>query len=54
MFWLLAGGSHHSALFEFSDHLMLIDAPQNDARTLAVIAKALKPNDWPKHREIGA
>lgn len=44
--WLLAGGSHHSALFEFSDHLMLIDAPQNDARTLAVIAKAreLRPS----------
>ena len=44
--WLLAGGSHHSALFEFSDHLMLMDAPQNDARTLAVIAKAreLRPN----------
>ena len=39
-FWLLAGGSHHSALIEFADHLMLIDAPQNDARTLAVIAKA--------------
>lgn len=38
--WLLKGGSHHSALLEFSDHLMLIDAPQNDARTLAVIAKA--------------
>ena len=38
--WLLAGGSHHSALVEFSDHLMLIDAPQNDARTLAVIRKA--------------
>jgi glyoxylase-like metal-dependent hydrolase (beta-lactamase superfamily II) len=38
--WLLAGGSHHSALIEFSDHLMLIDAPQNDARTQAVIAKA--------------
>ena len=44
--WLLAGGSHHSALIEFSDHLMLIDAPQNDARTLAVIAKAreLRPD----------
>lgn len=44
--WLLAGGSHHSALVEFSDHLMLIDAPQNDARTLAVVAKAreLRPN----------
>jgi glyoxylase-like metal-dependent hydrolase (beta-lactamase superfamily II) len=45
-FWLLAGGSHHSALVEFTDHLMLIDAPNNDARTLAVIAKAreLRPN----------
>jgi glyoxylase-like metal-dependent hydrolase (beta-lactamase superfamily II) len=45
-FWLLAGGSHHSALVEFSDHLMLIDAPQSDARTLAVIAKAreLRPD----------
>jgi glyoxylase-like metal-dependent hydrolase (beta-lactamase superfamily II) len=38
--WLLAGGSHHSALVEFADHLVLIDAPQNDARALAVIAKA--------------
>ena len=38
--WLLAGGSHHTALIEFANHLMLIDAPQNDARTLAVIAKA--------------
>jgi glyoxylase-like metal-dependent hydrolase (beta-lactamase superfamily II) len=44
--WLLAGGSHHSALVEFSDHLMLVDAPQNDARTLAVIARAreLRPD----------
>jgi glyoxylase-like metal-dependent hydrolase (beta-lactamase superfamily II) len=38
--WLLGGSSHQSALVEFSDYLMLIDAPQNDARTLAVIAKA--------------
>ena len=38
--WLLAGQSHHSALVEFSDHLMLIEAPQSEARTLAVIAKA--------------
>jgi glyoxylase-like metal-dependent hydrolase (beta-lactamase superfamily II) len=44
--WYLAGGSHHSVLVEFSDHVMLIEAPQNDARTLAVIAKAreLVPN----------
>jgi glyoxylase-like metal-dependent hydrolase (beta-lactamase superfamily II) len=38
--WLLGGQSHHSALIEFNDHLMLIDAPQSEARTLAVIAKA--------------
>jgi glyoxylase-like metal-dependent hydrolase (beta-lactamase superfamily II) len=38
--WLLAGQSHHSLLVEFADHLTLIEAPQNEARTLAVIAKA--------------
>jgi len=38
--WFLAGQSHHSVLIEFSDHLMLIEAPQNETRTLAVIAKA--------------
>lgn len=38
--WLLAGQSHHSAVVEFGDHLMLIEAPQSEARTLAVIAKA--------------
>ncbi len=38
--WLIGGGSHHSVLVEFADHLMLIEAPQNEARTLAAIAKA--------------
>ncbi len=38
--WLFAGNSHHSVLVEFSDHLMLIDAPQSEARTRAVIARA--------------
>lgn len=38
--WLLAGQSHHSVLVEFADHLTLIEAPQNDTRSLAVIAKA--------------
>ena len=44
--WLLAGQSHHSALVEFADHLKLIEAPQSEARTLAVIAKAreLRPS----------
>ncbi len=38
--WFLAGQSHHSVLVEFGDHLVLIEAPQNDTRSLAVIAKA--------------
>ena len=38
--WMLAGQTHHSVLIEFADHLTLVEAPQNDARTLAVIAKA--------------
>lgn len=44
--WLLAGQSHHSALVEFADHLMIVEPPQSEARTLAVIAKAreLRPN----------
>jgi glyoxylase-like metal-dependent hydrolase (beta-lactamase superfamily II) len=44
--WHLAGQSHHSVLVEFADHLTLIEAPQNETRTLAVIAAAreLRPN----------
>jgi glyoxylase-like metal-dependent hydrolase (beta-lactamase superfamily II) len=44
--WLLGGQSHHSALVEFSDHLVLIEAPQSEARTLGAIAKAreLRPD----------
>jgi len=44
--WFLAGQSHNSVLVEFADHLTLIEAPQNDTRALAVIAKAreLRPN----------
>jgi glyoxylase-like metal-dependent hydrolase (beta-lactamase superfamily II) len=38
--WLLAGQTHHSVLVEFKDHGVLIEAPQNDTRTLAVIARA--------------
>jgi glyoxylase-like metal-dependent hydrolase (beta-lactamase superfamily II) len=42
--WYLAGGSHHSVLVEFGDHMTLIEAPQNDARALAVIARAREIN----------
>lgn len=38
--WLLGGGPEGSVLVEFADHLLLLEAPIDDARTLAVIAKA--------------
>lgn len=38
--WYLAGQSHHSVAIEQSKSIVLVEAPQNDARTLAVIAKA--------------
>ena len=38
--WHLAGQSHHSALVEFPTYGALIDAPQNDTRMLAVIARS--------------
>jgi glyoxylase-like metal-dependent hydrolase (beta-lactamase superfamily II) len=38
--WLLAGQSHHSVAIEMADHMLLVEAPQNETRTLAVIAKA--------------
>jgi sugar lactone lactonase YvrE/glyoxylase-like metal-dependent hydrolase (beta-lactamase superfamily II) len=36
----LTGGTHHSLLVEQVDHLVVVEAPQNEARSLAVIAKA--------------
>jgi glyoxylase-like metal-dependent hydrolase (beta-lactamase superfamily II) len=44
--WYLAGEGHHSVVAEFADHLTLIEAPVDDARTLAVIAAArtLRPS----------
>jgi hypothetical protein len=44
--WLLAGGTHHSMLVEFKDFVAVVEAPVNEARSLAVIAEAdkLVPN----------
>ncbi len=44
--WYLAGGTHYSVLIEFADHVAVIEAPQNEDRSLAVIAevKKLVPN----------
>ena len=35
--WLIAGGSHHSVAVEFGDHVVVIEAPLNEERSLAVI-----------------
>ena len=36
--WFLDGGAPMSVLVEFSDHVVIIEAPQNDERTEATIA----------------
>ncbi|MGD9905371.1 MAG: hypothetical protein AB7U83_18030 [Vicinamibacterales bacterium] len=38
--WFLAGGSHHSAVVAFQDRMVMIEAPQSEARSLAAIARA--------------
>jgi hypothetical protein len=44
--WMLGGGTHNSLLVEFSDFVAVVEAPQNEARSLAVIAEVnrLVPN----------
>jgi glyoxylase-like metal-dependent hydrolase (beta-lactamase superfamily II) len=38
--WYLTGGSHHSVVVEFKDHVAVIEAPLNEERTRAVLAEA--------------
>jgi len=40
--WLLGGGTHNSLLVAFKDYTAVVDAPNNEARSLAVIAEAAK------------
>lgn len=44
--WLLAGGTHNSVLVEYPTYLVVIEAPGDEARSIAVIAQAktLVPN----------
>ena len=44
--WRIAGGSHHSVAVEFRDFVAVVEAPLNEARSLAVIAEVrrLIPN----------
>ena len=49
--WLLGGGTHNSVLVEFKDFVAMVEAPQNEARSLAVIEEAnrLVPNKLIKY-----
>lgn len=40
IWWLAGSGNHRSVVFEFDDHLVLFEAPLNEARSKAVIDKA--------------
>ncbi len=40
--WLMAGGSHHSVAVEFEDEVAVIEAPLNEARSLAVIDEIMR------------
>jgi glyoxylase-like metal-dependent hydrolase (beta-lactamase superfamily II) len=44
--WRIAGGSHHSVAVEFRDFVTVVEAPQDEARSVAVIAEVrrLVPN----------
>ena len=44
--YYLTGGTHHSLAIEMADHIVVVDTPNNEARALAVLAKAkeLIPN----------
>ena len=44
--WLIGGGTHNSVAVEFTDFVAIVEAPLNEARSLAVIAEVgrLAPN----------
>jgi glyoxylase-like metal-dependent hydrolase (beta-lactamase superfamily II) len=40
--WMLGGGTHNSMLVEFRDFVAVVEAPVNEARSLAVLAEAAR------------
>ena len=40
--WHISGGSHHSVLVEFKDFVAMIEAPQDERRSLALLAETSK------------
>jgi glyoxylase-like metal-dependent hydrolase (beta-lactamase superfamily II) len=47
----MTGGSHHSVAIDQADHIVVVEAPQNEERSLAVIAKVKEtiPNKPIRH-----
>ena len=37
--WYVTGGTHHSVAIEMTDHVVVVEAPLNDQRALAVLAE---------------
>ena len=37
--WYVTGGTHHSVAIEMKDHMVVVEAPLNDQRALAVLAE---------------
>jgi hypothetical protein len=52
IWWLAGSGNHRSIVFEFDDHLVLFEAPVNEARTKAVIDKARTLSSKPLTKAI--
>ncbi len=40
--WYFTGGSHHSVAFEFPEYIAVVEAPQNEGRSTAVIEEVHK------------
>ncbi len=40
--WHVTGGSHHSVVVEFKDYVAVVEAPQDERRSLAVLAETKK------------
>lgn len=40
--WYLTGTTHHSVVIEMKDHAIVVEAPQNEERTVAMLAEAKK------------
>jgi len=40
--WYLTGGTHHSVVIEMKDYTIVVEAPLNEERSVAVIAETKK------------